>query len=443
MYYFILLIILIILTIVAIYCNKGDFLEPDALLLAMFSFATSVGLYLYNYWDLGNYGSQTVLIILLGLISFSIGSYIARHFRISFGSNRSDTFHSEIPLFSRINVSPTVHSFVTLISVLILVIFIQYFRRVASSSSIASMISLYKDIRTSDDANMPSYLNVLIKVSAGFAHIALFILLNNIVSKNRHISDLFFLVPVLSYSMICLLSANRGDILMLAIGGFVTGYILYCRKYGWSRKQSATVIRKGAKYGIILLVLFWAFLLYIGRDIHAGDRNIFKYLCSYISGSLASFDLYLKQGGVPTTKWGQETFVALNNNLYSIFKIGEPSQRYLEFRSTIAYSTTNIYSSFRRFHHDFGYGGVIWLSLLQGMITSAMYKKVKYNHKRATDVDFSLCFYGFFAYTIVYTLIDELFYSSNVSISGFVKVVILFVCYKVYFYQSNQEKMIP
>ncbi len=317
---------------------------------------------------------------------------------------------------------------------IVLAALLLYYRYILSHISISAIniIAGYQEYRTSDEANMPFWINLLLKTSAIFAHFDVFILINNSICGGIKKIDCKYIVKPMLYLLMCLLSGNRGDILQLIMAAFVAWYLITLR-INPKFRVSFRIARKVCILVAFFLFLFWAsiFLLQKSADTEL-DVDIFTYLCAYVSGPIASFNLYIEQGGELCKWWGQETFITLNNNLSSLFGIDRVSGRLLEYRNTSTYSVVNIYSSFRRFYHDFGVIGVFLLSFIHGFIMTKLYYVTRRNLTRRI-ISLSFCYYCFFFYTIPYVLIDEMFYTSNVSLSGMYKLILIFIFYRFYF----------
>lgn len=438
--YFVFLLGVIILFIISYRIFDRDIMNPSVLLCFFFAGAIIFGFYLYSFWHLYEYGRDTTFIFLLGITAFIIGSWVAKKGKkiYTIGKRHKDrcTAKSKAGL---IEINSVVILGVVVMSAVVFVIFSLYYRTRVTSESIFINIVEYKDGR--DENFLPGYINVLIKVLCAFSNTFLYVFINNAIYRKVAVRDWALLIPAAVYCLVSLLSANRGNVLIILMSGIAAWYILSHRIVGWNKRLNGLFLKKGFKIVPVFLIFFWIFMV-VTRE--ADTTNVFDsfmtYICSYFSGELASFDLYLRQGGLACEWWGQETFVALNNNLNSLFGIGNASTRFLEFRSGYGRSVVNIYSSFRRFYHDFGYAGVILLSGIQGFITTKMYYQVR-RKKTAESIDLVMVIYCFFFYTIPYTLIDEFFYSSNVSFSGIFKLVILIAAYYVTFYKTRYRNV--
>lgn len=426
-----------------------DIMQPAVFLMMFFLAGALFAFHLYDYWQLDKFEGKSFQIIMVGLISFAAGSILSKTRnaqRIIYGRSR----HEQSP------ESPApaldVNGMVLIVSVAFCLVtaflFVENFGKRVLSSNVFRMILEYKESRNDLEARMPGYLNAMFKALCALAHVQLFIFIHNSLLRRLAPKDFFLLVPAIMYAGLSVLGANRGNVLILILDAFAVWYILHARI--WTRKGNLRwrFFLKSFAWAAVFLVAFWGFMVAVRqKEVANAWENFLTYICSYFSGPLASLNLYVRQGGEPCAWWGQETFVALNNNLNSLLGVGSHSARFLEFRSGFGFSTVNIYTSFRRFYHDFGLFGVVLLSSLQGFLTSKLYYRARlpvqfrkhfFPHDMAgqrsrppavNPVDFTLVTYGFFFYTVPYTLTDEFFYSSNVSISGAVKFAMLAGCY--------------
>lgn len=90
------------------YLFEKDTLHPAVFLHLFFTAGIIIGFYLYNYWHLYEYMSKTVQIILLGLVSFTVGSFIAKANKTRYKiSNLNTYFFKRIDL-NRIDIRPII-----------------------------------------------------------------------------------------------------------------------------------------------------------------------------------------------------------------------------------------------------------------------------------------------------------------------------------------------
>lgn len=436
--YNLLFLAILILLIITYYLSGKDFMEPAVVLNGFFLVSILFSFYMYNSWKLYDYSPLCALIIFLGIFSFSFGWVIARNNRIRYKISVLPQNNYEI--LQTIEANRTALILAIIICFFSWILFMRTFRAATTSGSLASMISGYKSARINGESGESGLLNILLKFSGAIGICSTIVFLNNvIVEKNVRKNSKYLICPLL-YLLTCFFSANRGDILIFIMNAFAAWYLLYHRIHGWQAYERKKIFSKGVRIFIYAIILFWALMLMTNNN-RGNNTNFMVYICSYLSGSLSSFNMYIRQGGLPCEWFGQETFVVLNNNIYSLFGIGYASDRYLEFRSGFGYSTVNIYTSFRQFYHDFGMFGVMLLSFIQGYFTTRIYTVVKeeVNNNR---LSFLLIFYCYFFYTTPYILINDLFFTVNVSLSGLAKIIILYISYRMFFYKQPKEEQL-
>lgn len=414
------------------YIKTGKDLLNPACILSLFSlFAIIVATSNYYYWELKDYSWKTTALFLLGMYSFAIGSLLAtkRNMQSKAFYLRS---HSNI---GPIHISKRAFVILHIIMLLSFIVFLYFYRTQVSNFS-AAMFAEFKEYRNDEDESLPTHINLIYKFIQIFALLDMFIFINNVQFEKFWRNVGYLVTPVILFVM-ALFVANRGDILLFLMASFSCWYIVQLRVKGFGKRLRRKVVKSAALLGGAFLIFFWLLVFLLQADNEVAQNSMLFYVSNYVSGPVASFDLYIKQGGESCQWWGQETFVTLNNNLAS-FGLGHKSERFLEFRDTIGYAVTNIYSSFRRFYHDFGNEGLILLSLFQGWISTRFYNYVLTKSFKSV-IDFPLCVFCYLFYTIPYTFIDELFYSSNVSISGIYKIALFYIVYKAYFLTQKRQ----
>lgn len=253
-----------------------------------------------------------------------------------------------------------------------------------------------------------------------------------------HVQEVLLLIPILLYIIMSLLTANRGELLSWLMAVFVFWYIVSQRNTGWSKRVVIRFIKRAIVFFVVAIAVFWLLAFFMGTADGKVDNDFVLYISNYLAGGISSFNLFLEQGGIKPKWFGEETFVTLNNNISTIFNIDHISIRTLEFRNTRGYAVVNIYSSFRRFYHDFGISGVILLSFIQGYFMTKIYQGVKKKRVKYT-VEFAVCFYCFIINRCLFIPIEDSFYSVDISLSGFIRWILFFICYKFIMLNASQE----
>ena len=441
MWFFILFITLLLLTAFTYFIFDKELMAPGLMICLMFDVSVTYSLYNYERWQLTGYGAEMVLLALLGISCFISADIITR--KLIYRGETETTFktqRTEIP-YSRIILA-------VIIGVLAVILYVMYLRRIiwyfGLSQGINDAIQTVRKKRQAGELTgglgLPVFINLLIKSVQMFSVLFSFAYVYNIVIRRHEKKDNWLLVPVVLHVIVSLLQSKRGDVVQDIIAVMVFSYIV------WSRyERSCSRINRWFLLGSTLTVVTVSPLFFIATRImgrYDADSiksiDMFYYIGVYLSGGLRSFDLYLKQGGSAARFFGEETFVTLNNFIFSHFGGGESYVRHLEYRSGNGWGSGNIYSSFRRFYHDFGIWGICILSFIQGLISSLVYERTR--REKTDDISFSIVLYSFFAYTIVYIPIDDLFFSSVISVSGLAKTVLLYIIYIFVFMDEGSCK---
>ena len=159
----------------------------------------------------------------------------------------------------------------------------------------------------------------------------------------------------------------------------------------------------------------------------------------YLSGGVRNLDLFLKDPPNTVKLFGEETFTYLWRNITSVLKNRKLLTRVLEFRTINGENTGNIYTSFRRFYHDFGFLGVCLLSYIQGTIISSLYYNINRSEK-ANRIGFTEVLYYYLSCSTIYIVIEDTFFSYYFSITC-LKVFIIFFMVYFFFFDFSSERM--
>ena len=249
---------------------------------------------------------------------------------------------------------------------------------------------------------------------------------------------MLLLIPFILRSIEYLFQSNRGGIIQLFFGAVMSWFVSMKFKKGWNRKINSKVVKIVIRVIVILVPIFFGSLILIGRYDTLKGFDFKNYSLVYFSGGIRNLDQFLKEPTFEPQMFGEETFVQLHRNLYISYGIGKDLVRYLEFRKINGRNIGNIYTSYRRFYHDFGFLGVCLFPLIQGIIISLMYYKLNRN-PRNDKINYLEVIYCYLSYTTMYIAIDDLFYSSWVSITGVKILIIMFVAYFFMFNITSKQ----
>lgn len=182
-------------------------------------------------------------------------------------------------------------------------------------------------------------------------------------------------IPSLMLVLCCLyiiITNSRAALLFYAIAFIVTYLICIMRSGRRLRKPSPKTIGIISVIVIGSAVAFFAFGLLFGRSVGA---NPLEYVTQYFGSGIPSLEALLESGYTSMYHYGANTF---NTFLAFFTKFGiiDNVPSYSLSWVDVGGLYTNIFTCFARFYFDFGFAGVIVLSVLTGLILTFGYRRV-------------------------------------------------------------------
>lgn len=383
---YILLALLIGLFLLTFFASEEDILDPSVIVCIMWSFSTICAIYNIDKWGISLH-FNTVMAIVIGVISFSVGSFIGRRMPALAWGNKSKRGYNESNALETIPVSKI--SFIAFLIVGIITVLMQYkwvLSQVGSIGVWSDMMTAYRSGNSTwstESINKSSILSNLELLLSVNAYVSAYIGINNIFSGKKFRREVPLFIPGLLFAVDKILNAGRGDILLFFGAIVLCVYISMQKKYKWTKKVS----RKYIKYMIFAMigvtVLFSVSRSWVGRT---NQDSMLDYVTTYAGGSIQLFDMYMQDPEPASTIFGKETFHTLINYLGKLFGISE--WRYishLEFRISNGVNLGNVYGAFRYYLYDFGWLGMIVLSAFAAAFYSYMYRRIKWGNKTSSD----------------------------------------------------------
>lgn len=258
-----------------------------------------------------------------------------------------------------------------------------------------------------------------------------YLLLQNIVLRRKK-KNFAYAVIVALCIFTSLLSGARSTLLKTFLTGLAIYYFLTLKYIQRSMSRvSEKFVRKMLIAIPIVLVLFWALRLFMGRNTRLDSWNFMEYISFYIGGGIASLNDYFANPVRVDKMFGEETFAAIYSFLGKFISDIDVT-RHLEFRR-IGTINGNVYTAIRRYHNDFGLIGILLLQMLFSGIYSVAYYKTKKNAFIDTKKQqFSVMLYCFLYFPIVYHPIDDQLYSNVFSTTMLLNILMLWVCWKMF-----------
>ncbi len=430
--YLVMIVLLIILFFLCFVIFRGEILYPPIIVISMFLLCSIVGLFRYDDWNIDEYSGFSVLLFIIGLLSFSIISYLVYILH-------PENIKSNIQpvLKNRIEISTSILLIIILIYIIYDYMFYMHIKHCTSNAgltdgSLSQIINRYYNLKSYEYSKISiSFTMKLLNIfTSSFSIFSLFVIIHNFIFNHFKSKDLLLLFIVLLGIIYSMLNSSRGDILVLLAETVYLLYFFWNMRSGWKKNVNGKII----KWGICVFVIFIGFFLFLtvilGRRGSIKDIDIVDYLTIYISSSIRNFDLFLKNFTSTNSIFGRETFFPLNRLFYNLFGIGEYYSIALDYNAINGRNIGNIYTAFRRYFADFGMLGIIILPAFLGGFFSVLYSKAKHNARKGI-IGFSMLIFCYLSTALFYLPIEERFFIYDLSLTKIAQYILLFILFKL------------
>lgn len=429
-YLFILLFLIALLILVYKVFNK-DITSPTliyTLSMIMCTICAVVGLFSWN--NVVNIKSLTVIIIILSVASFALGEWIIRKFIVKDKKRFSFKKENDIEWWK----------IITQIIFVIITIIVMYreVKRIAiiagyTTGNLGTIIGYFRQLSTlyttellENGQGVNTIVSQMRKICEVICFVNIYFLIMNIYNgqiKNK--KNIGLLTIVLLCFFLSLLTGGRMQMLIYVVAALFIVFMVLLSKYDFKE-----LVKRYSKQFLLICILivvgFYAVLPMSGRK---NNVNIVSYMSFYFGTSIPSLDIYLDN---PTESeyFGEETLRGIQTVLFKFElsdKIQPISKEWLEFKiddDTSLFS--NIFTSSKRYYHDFGIIGIILCQMIFGGVFSYIYLTL--NNKSSVIL---LIFYSMNVYMVIDQIRDDLFYSSFVHINSILYFFILYVGYNL------------
>lgn len=421
----ILLLILIAILMLTVYKLSGrDLLSPTMWLLIGWFFSVLFAVTKISDW--GDISGKTVTVIIIGLLAFIFGGIIGKYTKI-----RRPTQSKHNGLDQNRDMAIICSPVFLLFSIIVLLYTIYVDYRFVVRAAIyggftggANLLSYARDSML-NDITMPYSIYIPIALSQACAYIIAHSVISDVIHyKERKGGKNYWVIKaicVLLFGVIAFLSTGRTMIMYFLLFILSDVCIQLTLVYGHSRRNNRKII----KYGLLAIAAILGFFIIVDIYFRASRygiaRNPIDQVIKYTSSSLYAFDIYL-ESPTKASETGYETLY----NVYSILRrIGfdyEKTSNTLPFAS-FSNITTNVYTALRRYIHDFGYGGMIFIQILMGFVYEFAYKKIMRN----ASYSFNVILYCTFIFAPVFNCIEERFLINVLSLRSLMIVVFMYV----------------
>lgn len=438
---FLLVFFFLVLTIVTYKLFKGEIANPAFIYSYTYLLSSICTLCNIREWNV-HLSVQTFLILFVGsiefvLITWLINVYFSKKYKVETKNNEVHKINNKFMIF------------IIVYAVVIIILTIYYVFKIAGQfgeySSLTQAQALFKTHTSySNDTSLPHYLSLMYKVLELSSYYCIIFYMKEIIYSSKGnirknaLKKIYYIIPPILYCVKELICSSRISIMQMALGAVTIAIIIWSQKESWNKKVSLKVISVICCIGVAGLILFYLSASIIGRS---NKKNVFQYITTYAGGSIECLDHYVRfpNEDEKSDIIGNETFYCLIQSLdkYKITHtdIAQKQTAHLSFRYYYDSMIGNVYTAYRRWHHDFGWVGII---LLNGFM-SACFAIGYYIQKYKANMKFNEVFmaiYMYLSYCLYMHCIDSYFYTSVFQIT-FVTNVIVFVALYYIFYKLN------
>lgn len=435
------LFIYFLLTFIGVYFYyKKDIVYPTVIFFGVYALSSLCALYNSYVWKT-NISWNTVLVLIIGSIIFFLVSLTIDIIDKKIHKGKKKDKEKEEYQYKIYAIEKWKIIVVTVYSILSIALLIYYVYKIAyqfsgNCNSFKEILNVYRNNTAyNTNASLPKFMSIFMKINFATCYVSMFVLINNILFDTANIKEkvkrnIYLILPVLAYFIQSWVSSNRLAMITTIIAGVIFTIITWYRKEKWKKTITTKNLLVLGMFGILTLLLFYYSATLVGRKI---GRKPIDYLSMYIGGSFECLDLYLKDPVEKSNIVGYETFYGFIKNLNEYLKVdvgkiptGQLEWRYIN-QNTIMVG--NVYTAYRRWIQDFGYGGAVILQIIMALIYILLYKYLKTRNTSNTKDDLLLILYAYISYSLFTHSIDSTFYSFTFRVFFATQVVLLIFMY--------------
>jgi len=431
---YIILIVILLIILYFIYKLYNDFLSPSFaytsfMLVSVFS--AFIGL---KYWNnITNLKLITCLILMLSVLSFCVGEVLVRKIYKKYLDDKKE---KTIVEKHEVEWWKIILELIFVLATTILLY--NEVKRIAiiggyESGGFGVMIGKYRDLSSlfnTDIIKNGQGINIIVsqmrKICEVLCYINIFLLIKNFVEGKKSLKNFGYLSVILLVFFLSLLTAGRMQMLIYFVSAIFIFIVLKLRDNSFKN-----LIKKYIKYfALLMVVIIVGFYLMLPLSGRKTETNIVSYMSFYLGTSIPSLDIYLSKDVPEAEFFGEETLRGIQTVLFKL-KLSDYiqpiSKEWINFEDENGkLLQSNIFTSGKRYYHDFGFIGIIICQLIFSITFSLLYL-ISINKKKAISIIFMSMYY----FMILDQVRDEWFFYDFVHINSVFKFAMLFIIFKL------------
>ncbi|SDL41561.1 oligosaccharide repeat unit polymerase [Kandleria vitulina] len=401
-------------------------LHPAIICLAVFIFSSFFAAANYTKW--GDISFLSLFVILSSVIMFVIGCVFGKKISIKFLSNTSN--YKEYSIDEKYIAISKYKTFFVIIIMLIVTFFTYLDVKNLAGTTSRGLLQIVSNARynlyvNSQAIQHNAILQQGLYICRVFAYLYVFELLyNRYVRKRRNSLINFF--PIILYFIQAFLSTGRTEFIYIIYAILSIGYFIKMSQCNW---KSSIDFRYSKKIFIGLCAFIFMFLI-IANSRSKNEIDLFSTLSQYAGSSIKALDLYILRNGLGSKSifWGEET-QSLYFSVLNSFGVSRNTLKYVLEPIYINGMMTNIFTSLRRYIHDYGLLSTQLIMMFMGIFYSSFFRKLKCKK----NFGLRIIIYSFLSYPLVELSIEERFLSNLLCPRTFFCLIYMVIFFRVLF----------
>lgn len=384
---FVALLIILSATVVRF---RFDFMEPAVIFVATMTVSVTLAMFFAERWAL-TVGLKTFFCLTLAASAFVLGNVFAdRCWRSSTEPPRGAITIDEKKMRAALIV----------MAVLLFFNFLESYEmsmRLGNQGGVADMIRVNRQAIEAQTAAFSRWTNYRNMIAQAITYTCLYAFIHNFIFRREIVAR--YLAPLIFYVPILILNTGRMGLLCLIVYSIVAASILRSQRSDLLADR-LSIAKSLIGAGIIFAALFMLMGVFTGKTVSA-ERTPMVILAHYAGLSIPALDVFLNSEFVETTAIGSYTLHGIYRALGTLGFDLPTVPLFLPFVKFVGIDT-NVYTAEARYIHDYGWLGMTIILWSFGAIYAFAYRFV-----RARAAALPLMFYGFCAYPLFLSSIDE------------------------------------
>lgn len=310
--------------------------------------------------------------------------------------------------------------------------FLNAARQVTQETEFSKMLKPFVEGLMHQDIVLPRWNAYRFRFANGLAYISILVIWINIMAY-QYKEAVKWSCFVLLFIPFMVLTGGRQQFMYLVIFAMVSFFLVYRKSHEGIRDLSKELAIIGI--AVVAFLIFFLGMGVINGKIGA-NKSFLDVLVHYAGTNISAFDVYVNEMIMPDTQYiGSSTLVPIYGFLHAHgFNVPQFFQ-YITLFTAFGPVTTNVYTAFYRYIHDFGYLGCGIVMLLLGFFYTLLYKKMyDYGLK-----NWMILVYASIVYPIFLMGREERFFNEILTTGKISFLIEIIILYKVFEFLSKRR----